>query len=77
MADVVNPIPGIDFFDKHTLVVDCTNQFLIDGSTNCKFFLDRSQKLPVLYSISYKDVEARARQIIEKLSQAIHPIEPI
>ena len=63
---MVNPVQGTDFFffSGRALIIDCADRLLIYSTTNCKISLDRSHKLPVLYSIQLLEFDARAKQNI-------------
>lgn len=69
VADVVEPILGIDFLSHYDLLVDCKNNSLIDNKTQNRISLEVSNIKVSSYHVTLDSIDPRARKIVEK-----HPI---
>ena len=64
VADVMQPILGLDFLSENGLIVDPKNRLLIDSNTKCHIPLKCSNRPYVTYSVDYTDIDPRARAML-------------
>lgn len=76
VADVVNPILGLDFLSSQKLVVDCANYTLYDPKTEIKITLNTSDTETISYSISnLNNVHPKAKEILKNFSSVTLPLQ--
>lgn len=75
VADVVQPILGVDFLSAHSLLIDCKNQTLIDSVTSRKIPLNSSEAAFSSYVISFQDIDPRANSCLSKYPILTAPLQ--
>ena len=75
VADVTQPILGIDFLASHSLIVDCKNKLIIDALTNVQTYLQDSTVPNTNYHVSLSDIDERARFLLERYSILTSPLQ--
>ena len=77
VADVTQPILGVDFLAKHCLLVDCKNKIVIDALTNCKIPLQTSSS-PYNYtslSVNTSNIDHRILPSLKKFPSLTSPTQ--
>ena len=75
VADVTQPILGMDFLRSQNLLVDCKNSLLIDTHTQCKIPLTTSSYPLSSYCINLSNVHPQVRQILAKYPILTSPLQ--
>jgi len=75
VADVTQPILGIDFLAKHWLIVDCHQRNLLDAKTNRCIPLERSTTPSISFSVNLANVDPRILPIIQKFPTLSAPLK--
>lgn len=75
VADVVNPILGIDFLSSNSLIVDCNNRVIIDTLTNCKIPVETSNVPLSPFTYSVNNIDPRAGVLLSKYPILTSPLQ--
>ena len=77
VANVVNPLLGIDFLIGNKLLVDCASRQLIDCVTNREISLCPSDVKPTIYLVNnISNVDPRAISLLNKYPILTSPLRP-
>ena len=77
VANVVNPLLGIDFLKGNKLIVDCASRQLIDCVTNREISLCPSDVKPIIYLVNnIFDVDPRAISLLNTYPILTSPLRP-
>ena len=74
VAKVSQPILGIDFLSHYGLIIDCKLRQLIDTETNRKVSLPSSDSESFSFSISFDNIDPRARSLISSFPNLTAPL---
>ena len=66
IADVIQPIIGVDFLAKHCILVDCQKNHLIDALTNISVPLEKGNSLPPSLTFNVSHVDHRVLPLLNK-----------
>lgn len=75
IADVVQPILGIDFLTAHSLIVDCKNKLLLDPSTKRHVPVEHPLSPTSTYSINTSNTHPRASALLSKYPDLLSPLQ--
>ena len=74
VAEVMQPILGLDFLVSHGLIVDPKNKILIDSNTNVRIPLKCTHQTFSAYSIDYHNVDPRAQELLLQFPTLTAPL---
>jgi len=77
VADVTQPILGIDFITKYGLIIDCKNNCIYDPLTELNVPLQQSGSQSLSFSINLQHVDRRAHDILTKYPGLTSPLQLI
>ena len=75
VADVTQPILGLDFLSHYELEVDCKNRCIRDTKTNIRIPVKDSDEASITYSVNFKNTDPRAQEIISQYPILTSPLQ--
>ena len=75
VADVTEPILGIDFLAHHSILVDCKNATLIDNLTKNCIPLISDNKPMSTYFLKIDNIDPRVREILSQFPVLTSPLQ--
>ena len=75
VADIIQPIIGLDFLSRNGLNIDCKNKCLVDSTTNRSIPLNNAANPTVIYSLDYSETDPRAQQLLAKFPVITSPLQ--
>lgn len=75
VADVIQPILGIDFLIEHALLVDAKNKLLIDSTTGSIIKLNNGNQPHVTFFVDFNDIDKRVVHLISQYPNLTSPLQ--
>ena len=75
VADVTQPILGLDFLAAHEILVDCYHCQLIDQQTNMRATCTRSQQIDLSIQLAVPDLHPRIKEMLHQYEALLKPLQ--